>query len=338
MIYSIIKDKNIAVTGGTGTIGSAIVSECLKSKAKSIKIFSNDENGLYELEEKFLHNPKLKFIIGDIRDKTSVRNAIKHSEIVFHAAALKHVDRCELNPQETISVNILGTQNVIESSISEKIKKVISISTDKAVNPIGVMGATKLLSEKLISSEALYQNSQTIFSTVRFGNVLHSRGSIIPRIQNQIKRGGPITLTDKRMQRFFMTIDQAVNLILSATKLAKGGEIFVMKMPLMKLEDLFEGLKQFIAPKHNLNPSQIQTKIIGIRPGEKLIEYLLTDYEIEQALETKDFFIIQPPQYKRKKINYPELEKSKNIDNYFENLKPLNKLEIDKLLKTLNYD
>lgn len=333
-MVSILQGKRITITGGTGSIGSTILDKALKSKAKSIKIFSNDENGLFELEEEYHNNPNIEFVIGDIRNEDSVNSVMKNTDIVFHTAALKHVDKCELNPNEAISINILGTRNIVTSSILAGVKKVISISTDKAVNPIGVMGATKLLSEKLISSEALYKNSKTIFSSVRFGNVLQSRGSIIPKIEKQIQKGGPITLTDIRMLRFFMTAAQAVELILSATSLAKGGEIFVLKMPLLRLNDLFDVLKEIIAPKFGFESRQIKTKIIGIRLGEKLIEFLLNEYEMEHALETKNFFIILPLQYMRKAFKYPGAKKPNNINSYFNNIKPISKNEIRKMIKT----
>jgi FlaA1/EpsC-like NDP-sugar epimerase len=329
---SILKGQNITVTGGTGSIGETIVRRALKEGAKFIKIFSNDENGLYELEEKLEKTNRLKFIIGDIRNEDSVRDSLKKTNLVFHAAALKHVDRCELNPFETVAVNIIGTNNVAKASIKEKVKKVISISTDKAVNPIGVMGATKLVAEKLIMSEAYHRHSNTVFSSVRFGNVINTRGSIMPHIENQIQLGGPITLTDLKMQRFFMTKEQAVDLIMSATRMAKGGEIFVLKMPLLRLEDLFDAMKQIIAPKYGFKPLQIKTKITGIRPGEKFTEYLLNDYEMNHALEMKDFFIIPPLQYITKN-KYSGAKKPKNIHSYFENLKPLKKKEILKIIK-----
>ena len=331
---SILKGKNILVTGGTGSIGEAIVRKALADGARTVKIFSNDENGLYEMEVSFHENKKLEFIIGDIRDENTVNSAVKETDIVFHTAALKHVDRCEVHPMEAIAVNIIGTNNIAKASLREKVKKVISISTDKAVNPIGVMGGTKLLAEKLISAEAFRHNS-TIFSSVRFGNVLHTRGSILPRIERQIKKGGPITLTDKRMKRFFMTKEDAVNLIMAAAQIAKGGEIFVLKMPVIRLIDLFEMMKQVLAPKYGFHPSKIKTKIIGIRPGEKLLEDLLNDFEMERALETKDFFII-PPNFEVRRISdYSGAKKPKDIRKYLVNIKPLEKEQILKMLKQI---
>lgn len=330
----ILKNKNILVTGGSGSIGQSLVKKALADGAKSIKVFSNDENGLYEMEQVFA-DKKIEYVIGDIRNFDAVNSAVKHIDIVFHAAAMKHVDRCELNPFETFTVNIIGTNNVVKASVNENVKKVISISSDKAVNPVGVMGATKLLGEKLLSAEAFHTKSNTIFASVRFGNVFNTRGSILPRIESQIKKGGPVTLTDKRMKRFFMTKNDAVKLIVNATSLAVGGEIFILKMPLLYLNDLFDVMKEILAPKHGFKPDQIKTKIVGIRPGEKLTEYLLTDFEMENVLETKDFFIL-PSLFKSiSGSKYPGTQKPKNLHSYFEQLKPINPNEISKMLQTV---
>ena len=322
---SILTKKSILVTGGTGSIGDVIVKKAIFDKAKLIRVFSNDENGLYEMESAYENHKNIEYVIGDIQNEERVSEIVKGIDIVFHAAALKHVDRCELNPLETINVNIIGTKNIAKAALNENVKKMILISTDKAVNPIGVMGATKLLCEKLISSEASHK-SNTIFASVRFGNVFHTRGSILPRIEKQIANGGPITLTDPEMKRFFMTKDDAVNLIIYATKIAKGGETFVLKMPLIRLEDLFDSMKQVLAPKYGYKPSQIKTKIIGSRPGEKLVEYLLTKFEMENVLEIKDFFVIMP---------YPNTKKPKKVQSYFKDMKTLSKKEIISILKQI---
>jgi len=332
-LTSFLKGKKILVTGGTGSIGQSLVKKAILDGAKSVKVFSNDENSLFEMEEEYGLNKKIQFVIGDIRDYDTVESLVKGIEIVFHAAALKHVDRCELYPFEAVMVNIIGTKHIVKSAIEEKVKKVISISTDKAVNPVGVMGATKLLAEKLISAETLHNSSGTIFSSVRFGNVFQTRGSILPRIEKQIRKGGPITLTDKRMKRFFMTKEDAVNLIINAAKISKGGETFVLKMPLLQLKDLFEAMKETLAPKYGFNPSSIKIKITGIRPGEKLTEYLLTNFEMEHVLETKDFFIIPSMFENIVPSKYPGARRPKNILPYFQNLKPLAKEDIKKFLK-----
>ncbi len=332
---SILKQMNVLITGGSGSIGKAIAKRALVDGAKSVKIFSNDENGQYEIEQEIGNDKRAIFIIGDIRDEGRVNQVAKGVDIIFHAAALKHVDRCEYNPSEAVTVNILGTQNIITAARKENVKKVISISTDKAVNSISVMGGTKLLAEKLISAEAFHNNSNTVFASVRFGNVLNTRGSILPRVEKQIRSGGPVTLTDERMMRYFMTQGDAVNLIISATKIARGGEVFVLKMPLVRLKDLFEEMKNILAPRYGFKASQIKTKIIGMKPGEKLVEELLNSFEAEHVLETKDFLIIPPHLDLTTKKNYPGVRKPANVESFMGHIKPLDKVQISKMLKKI---
>ncbi len=334
-MVNIFKNKKILVTGGSGSIGKALVLRALSEGAKEVKVFSNDENGQYEMEQEIGSNKKVEFLIGDIRDENRVYEIIKGVNIVFHAAALKHVDRCEHNPFEAVTVNIIGTKNVINAAQREKIEKVLSISTDKAVNPVSVMGATKLLTEKLISAELLNKESKTIFSSVRFGNVLISRGSILPEIERQIKSGGPITLTDKGMKRYCMTVEQATDLIISASKIMKGGENFVLKMPIIRLEDLFEVMKKKLGPKYGFKSSDIKIKIIGKKPGEKLVEELITNFEVDNVLETKEFFIVPSNLTKKFLGRYPNSKKSKDVKDYFEKLKPLKKNQIEELLSSI---
>ena len=334
-MVSILKNKSILITGGTGSIGQALAKKALDDGAKLVRIFSNDENALYEMEIDFEKFKNIEYIIGDIRDPEKVSMIVNNCDIVFHTAALKHVDRCELNPLEAMTVNVIGTNNVAKASIASGVKNVVCISTDKAVNPIGVMGATKLLAEKLLSAEAFHSNSKTIFASVRFGNVFHTRGSILPRIEKQIQNGESLKLTDERMNRFFMTKEDAVNLIINATKIARGGETFVLKMPLLRLNDLFEAMKEVVGPKYGLNPKKIKTQKIGIRPGEKLTEYLLTSFEMQHALETKNFFIIPKMFESLGSQKISGAKKPKNISSYFEKLSPISKKEIIKYLETI---
>ena len=326
------KGKSVLITGGSGTIGKALAIKALSEDARAVKIFSNDENGQYEMEQE-LDDKRIEFLLGDIRDDNRVNHIVKGVDIIYHAAALKHVDRCEYNPFEAVSVNIIGTKNIISAALREKVHKVISISSDKAVNPVSVMGGTKLLTEKLISAEIFNKNSNTSFASVRFGNVLISRGSILPKIENQISQGGPITLTDERMKRYFMTVNDAINLIISATKMMRGGEIFVFKMPLIYLKDLFEVLRERLASKYGLKPSQIKIKIIGKRAGEKLIEDLLSDFEMDNVLETKNFFIIPHSSEFALAKKYPGAKKAKNVNRYFKNQKTISKTELTTMLK-----
>ncbi len=277
-IYGTFYNKDIFVTGGCGSIGSEIVKQLLKYKPKRIRVFDNNESGLFHLQQE-LHSPIIRLLVGDIRDKERLRLAVRNADIVFHAAALKHVPLCEYNPFEAVHTNVLGTQNLVEVVRDEKIDRLISISTDKAVNPINTMGATKLLSEKLVLTGLMGDNCRTKFSCVRFGNVLNSVGSIIPILKKQIKQGGPVTITSKEMVRFFMSMPEAVNLVLKACHLAKGGEIFILKMKKIKIVDLAEVLIEKMAPKYGYNPQDIKVTIIGVRPGEKIEEKLVTEEE-----------------------------------------------------------
>ena len=289
----IFKNKNILVTGGTGSIGSEIVRSLLTFEPKVVRILSRDETKQFELEQELGNLDNIRFLIGDIRDKERLKRAFEGIDIVFHAAAMKHVPACEYNPFEAVKTNVIGTQNVIDAALDNKVEKVIAISTDKAASPMNTMGATKLLAEKLMIDANFYKgNRKTIFSCVRFGNVMWSRGSVIPLFKNQIKHGGQLTITDPDMTRFMMTIPQAVDLVFKATKMAKGGEIFIFKMPVVKLGDLAKCMIEHFAPEYGRKPESIEISIIGTRKGEKMYEHLMTEEEARYAYETKDMYIV----------------------------------------------
>jgi UDP-N-acetylglucosamine 4,6-dehydratase len=292
---NIFQSKNILVTGGTGSIGSEIVRKVLQYEPKVVRVLSNDENGLFNLEQELQSSPNLRFLVGDVRDKERLQRAIEGIDFVFHAAALKHVPLCEYNPFEAVRTNVLGTQNVIEAAMGEEVEKLITISTDKAVNPVNVMGATKLLAERLTISANYYKGlRKTAFSCVRFGNVLDSRGSVMPSFREQIKAGGPVTITDLDMTRFVMSIPKAVALVLKAAEIAQGGEIFIFKMPALRIGDLAKAMIDELAPQYGYNPGSIKVQISGKRAGEKIYEELLTAGEAINASETEDMFIITP--------------------------------------------
>jgi len=294
------RDRTILVTGGAGSVGRHLVKRLLSLKPSSIRVLDNNETGLFNLEHE-LKSPVIRTLVGDVRDGGRLNMAMYDVDIVFHAAALKHVPLCEFNPFDAVKTNVLGTQNLIEAAIANDVAQVINISTDKAVIPTNVMGATKLLGERLISSAAHYTGRRrTIFSSVRFGNVLNTRGSVIPLFQSQIRNGGPVTVTDPAMTRFFMEISQAVDLILRTTLLAKGRELFILKMPALRLGDLAECMVEIFAPKYGFIPEKIRMEIIGRRSGEKLHEDLMTEDEAPFAYESRDMFVIIPPVY------YPE--------------------------------
>lgn len=289
------RDKRILVTGGTGSIGSELVRRLLDFDPKVIRIFSNDENALFDLEQELKECDNLRFLVGDVRDKERLKRATEDIEIVFHAAALKHVPSCEYNPFEAIKTNVIGTQNLLEAAIDENVEKVVTISTDKAVSPVNVMGATKLLAERLTIAANYYKGfKRTVFSCVRFGNVLGSRGSVVQLFEKQIRSGGPVTLTDPDMVRFVMSMDRAVELVLKAAEMAKGEEIFIFKMPALHIKNLADVMIQKLAPKYGYEPKDIEIRIIGKRKGEKLYEELMTEDEAMNAYETEDMLVVLP--------------------------------------------
>jgi len=299
---SIFQDKNILVTGGTGSIGSEIVRRIMRYEPRVVRIYSNDEDGQFSLGQELQSYSNLRFLIGDVRDKERLKRAMESIDFVFHAAALKQVPLCEYNPFEAVKTNVLGTQNVIEVAMEENAGRLLTISTDKAVSPINVMGATKLLAERLTISANYYKGArQTVFSCVRFGNVLETRGSVVPVFREQIKKGGPLMVTDPKMTRFVMDIPRAAELVLKAVEMAQGGEIFVFKMPALRVGDLAEAMIEELAPRYGFSPNSIEVKITGGRPGEKSYEELMTQEEASSAYELDDMFILTPQVLEAKK-------------------------------------
>ncbi|MFH1420898.1 MAG: UDP-N-acetylglucosamine 4,6-dehydratase family protein [Candidatus Aenigmatarchaeota archaeon] len=290
----VFRNKKILITGGAGSIGSEIAEHLLEYEPAVIRILDNNEYALHKLKQK-ISGSNLRFFLGDIRDKERIERAMEGIDIVFHAAALKHVNFCEENPFEAIKTNVHGTQNVIEAALKQNAEKFITISTDKAANPVSVMGATKLLAEKLTVSANYYKGARrTALSCVRFGNVMESTGSVMPLFRQQIRKGGPITMTNPEMTRFMMSTSQAVDLILSAASRSVGREIFILKMNSVKIGDLAEAMIEEIAPICGYKPEEIKTEVIGTRPGEKMHEDLMTRHEAANAIETEDMFIIYP--------------------------------------------
>ena len=340
------KNRIILVFGGTGSIGSEIVNQLLKWSPKTIRIFSNSENELWESRFKYKDavDTNLRYLLGDIRNYERVKRAVEGVDYIFNAAAIKHVPFAEYNPLEAINVNIHGIENIIEAAFDYDVEKLIHISTDKAVNPTSVMGATKMLGERICISRASAKGiHSTTISCVRFGNVLGSRGSIIPLIEEQLKNGSEITLTDEKMSRFFMSISEAANLVLKSLIFAKGGEIFVFKMPTVRIKDLLEVLIEEIAPKFGKDPVSIKIKTIGSRKGEKLEEDLISKNEFQYCSETEDMFIIHPSkesgELMLKNQDLKDIKKAnlKNYVNFNSNSQsPLDKSKIRNMLKKLN--
>lgn len=283
--------KEILVTGGCGSIGSEIVRQLLKYNPKSVRVLDNCESKLFHFMNKMNEDfPEkrniLRYLLGDVRDKNRLKTAVKQVNIVFHAAALKHVALCEYNPYDAVQTNVIGTQNLIDVVKEEKVEKMILISTDKAVNPINTMGATKLLGEKLMLTAAIGR-TDTLFSCVRFGNVINSDGSVIPIFKKQIKKDELVTVTSEKMTRFFMTISDAVYLVLKSTKIMEGREIFILKMPSIKIIDLAKVLIE------NLSNKNIKIEITNPVAGEKYSEMLVTPEESQYITETEDMYILK---------------------------------------------
>ncbi len=283
------RGKDILVTGGAGSIGQEIVRQLVQYNPLRIRVFDQNESALFYLQHELDDPDKVvRYLVGNIRDKERLKRSCKGVDIIFHASALKHVPSCEYNPYEAVYTNVIGTQNLIDAAKSEGVKKVIAISTDKAVHPISTMGATKLLSEKLILNADVGEGN-TVFSCVRFGNVLDSVGSVVPIFKKQIAVGGPVTLTSSEMTRFFMSMKEAVHLVLKAGAMSEGREIFILKMKSMRVHDLAKALIEGVALGED-----IKIEVTGIRPGEKLYELLMTDEEALISEELGEFFIIRP--------------------------------------------
>ncbi|MDD5039765.1 MAG: polysaccharide biosynthesis protein [Patescibacteria group bacterium] len=316
-MLNVFKNKILAVTGGTGSIGSELVKHLLVYKPKQIRIISRDDSRQYYLKEELNSPSNVRFLIGDIRDINRLDFGFQNVDIVFHAAALKHVPLCEYNPFEAIKTNIMGTQNVIEAALHNHVKKVIAISTDKAVNPTNIMGTSKLMMEKqFINANYYIGNAKTKFSCVRFGNVAWARGSVLPLWKKQADRDGVIKITNPEMTRFFMSINEAVQLVLQTVHLTKGGEIFILKMPSIKINDL---AKLFVKKYYSNKP--IKIKIIGKRPGEKKHEKLLDGSDqLKTIFENKTMLIVIPEIqiYGLRKLHYqyPHLRTNKKINSF----------------------
>lgn len=333
---NLFKNKKILITGGTGSIGQEIVREILKYEPTVVRILDIDETKQFELEQKYEGYENIRFLLGDIRDKERLYRAIEDIDIVFHTAALKHVLACEYNPFEAVKTNVIGIQNLIDVAMDEEVEKVIFTSSDKAVNPANVMGATKLLAERLITSANYYKGARkTVFSSVRFGNVLGSRGSVIPLFKKQIERGGPVTITDNEMTRFIMPMRDAINLLFKASELAHGGEIFIFKMEALKITDLAEVMRGELAQNYGYSPDKIKMKIIGTKPGEKLYEELMTEDEARRALESEDMFIVLPEMKELSDIDkssYPLTSQAENKAYTSKDVKHLTREEIKEIL------
>ena len=329
------KNKRILVTGACGTVGSELVLQLLNEKyaIKGLVALDNNESELFFLEQQYLNDRRAHFFLADMRDRDKLCRKMQDIDIVFHAAAFKHVILCERSPFEAVQTNIIGVQNIIHAACENKVKKVIFTSTDKAVNPTSVMGTSKLMGERIITAiNVNQQKGTTIFASTRFGNVLGSRGSVIPIFAKQIEKGGPLTLTDLNMTRFIMSINLAVRLVIDSASLACGGEVFITKMPVIRIKDLAEVMIEELAPKYGYEASAIEIEVIGSKPGEKLYEELMSHEETRRSVELPDYFAVLPAFrgiYKDIVYKYPAIV-SDNVANTYisSNEVPLSKNEL----------
>jgi len=327
------KGKTLLITGGTGSFGNAVLERFLNTEVKEIRIFSRDEKKQEDMRIR-LKSDKVKFYIGDVRDYESVDSALKGVDYIFHAAALKQVPSCEFYPMEAVKTNILGTENVLNAAVNNMVKKVIVLSTDKAVYPINAMGASKAMMEKLMVAKSRTVDEHiTILCGTRYGNVIASRGSVIPLFINQIKSGQPLTVTDSNMTRFMMSLDSAVDLVLYAFKHAQQGDMLVKKAPACTIGDLALAIKELFKAKNEI-------KIIGTRHGEKLFETLLTREEMVKAEDCGNYFRISADM---RDLNYNkyfiegETEVSVKEDYNSHNTKRLKVKEIKEILLKIEY-
>ena len=315
------------ITGGTGSFGKALLEKLLTFKVKEVRIFSRDEKKQEDLRLKY--NKKIiKFIIGDVRDYKSIRESSKGVDFLFHAAALKQVPSCEFFPIEAVNTNIIGTENTLNAAIENSIKRVIVLSTDKAVYPINAMGISKAMAEKIAISKSRIENNKTIICITRYGNVMGSRGSVIPLFINQIKKNKPLTVTNPEMTRFLMSLEDSVNLVIYAFKNGKSGDIFIKKSPATSMDILATSIKGIYNSKSKIN-------IIGTRHGEKLYETLISKEESLRLEDYKDFFkIYNDNRDLNYNIYFSEGKKSKKFFEYnSHNTKQLNSEQVMSLLK-----
>lgn len=327
------QNKILMITGGTGSFGQTVLKRFLETDVREIRIFSRDEKKQEEMRIA-LNNPKLKFYIGDVRDYDSLLPAMKGVDYIFHAAALKQVPSCEFYPIEAVKTNVLGTENVLSAATASHVKRVVVLSTDKAVYPINAMGISKAMAEKLMVAKARTQlENETVFCATRYGNVMASRGSVIPLFVSQIKEGKPLTVTDPNMTRFLMSLEESVDLVLYAFTNGKQGDLFVQKAPASTVADLAEAIRQIFGAK-------VPVRVIGTRHGEKLYESLISREEMAKAEDMGNYYRIPAD---NRDLNYAQFfsegeEKIAQFDDYTShNTKQLNVEQVKSLLLNLDF-
>jgi FlaA1/EpsC-like NDP-sugar epimerase len=328
----------VLVTGACGTIGSELVLQLLeKYEVGELTGIDNNESELFFLEQRFSTYRHSNFYLADIRDVNALTRVMQGIDVVFHTAALKHVILCERSPFEAVQTNINGVKNLIDAVFANNVERLIFTSSDKAVNPTNVMGTSKLMGERLITAaNSTNKGKKPLFASTRFGNVLGSRGSVIPIFKKQIQNGGPVTLTDNEMTRFIMSIQDAVQLVIDSAMQIKGGEVFITKMPVIRIRDLAEVMIEELAPRFGRNPGDIPVSIIGTKPGEKMYEELMSHEETRRALELERYFAVIPAFkgiYRDIDYSYTDVVSASVTNPYHSgNEKPLTKDELKKFL------
>jgi FlaA1/EpsC-like NDP-sugar epimerase len=331
--------KRVLVTGACGTVGRELTRQLLeKYKVKELVALDNNESELFFIEQEFAYHEQASFFLADVRDRDRLCDKMNGIDVVFHTAAFKHVLLCERSPFEAVQTNIHGVQNIIYAAIENNVERVIFTSSDKAVNPTNVMGTSKLMGERLITAaNSNLRAPGPVFTSTRFGNVLGSRGSVIPIFADQIRQGGPVTVTDPEMTRFIMSIEEAVHLIIKAGELSRGGEVFVTKMPAIRIRDLADVMIRELAPAYGRRPQDIQIQIIGHKAGEKMYEELMNLEETRRSWELEHYFVILPAFtdiYRDIDYEFPDI-KSREVSRAYQSDSevPLSKDQLAEFLK-----
>lgn len=331
---SYFTNKSILIIGGTGTIGNGLIKELIKHSPKVIRIFSRDEYKQFLMEQEYKSSTMFRFLIGDVRDYDRVERAMNGIDVVFNLAAMKHVPACEYNPTEAIKTNIDGMENVIKAAEYHNVECVLFTSSDKAINPTNSYGATKLLAEKLVQAANYSKgNKRTKFVAVRFGNVMGSRGSVIPLFKKQIAEKKMITVTDPNMTRFMMALDEAVNLIMYSAENSVGGELFILKMPVVKLKHLAEVVVESTCNELNVPSQEIEIQYIGLRAGERMYEELMTEEESFHAYDLGNMYAVLPTAFRSKVHEEYKSKNSAKIGSYNSlNISSISKEELGDML------
>jgi len=332
------KGLTVLITGVCGTVGSELLRQLAAREPAELIGIDNDETGIFFLSEQYRDSRQVRLYLGDVRDRDRLARVTEGVDVILHAAALKHVILSEQSPSDALQTNIMGTQNVIDAAIANQVQRVVFTSSDKAVNPTNVMGTSKLMGERLITAaNATRRGRGPVLASTRFGNVLGSRGSVVPVFRQQIAAGGPVTLTDAAMTRFVMTVADAVRLVMESVFLARGGEVFVTKMPVARIEDLAAVMVAELAARSGHRPTDIEIRTIGSKPGEKLYEELMSEEETRRTLELQRYFAVVPAfktVYKSIEYDYPDVVSGRVARAYQSSLEaPLSRAQLSEYLR-----